>query len=668
MIFSPGALNHPTRGKGLAARAGSWFLAALLLAGTWAEAGSTPKVQAQSTHGQASSAAPEMTAGDVSAFLDGVMPLQLAREDIAGAVVLVVKDGKVLFAKGYGYADVEKRIPVTADGTLFRPGSISKLFTWTAVMQLVEQGKLDLDRDVNDYLDFKIPPAFSKPITLRNIMTHTSGFEETAKDMWVSNPSELRPLGDYLKEHLPQRIFPAGTTPAYSNYATTLAGYIVERVSGQRFDDYIEQNILAPLGMRDATFRQPLPKSIEPMMSRGYFLASQPPRAFELVEPAPAGSSALTAMAISRFMIAHLQDGRFEEARLLRPETAQVMHTRQFASLPGLSGWALGFYEESRNGHRIIGHAGDTLFFHSDLHLIPDAGVGFFVSYNSQGKAEISPRTAVWQKFLDRYFPFEAPAAAPLPSAAQDARAVSGSYLLTRRSETTILSIGMMLNQVKVIPNADHTISVGQMKDLNGVPKRFQEISPLLFREVGGQDLLAFKRDDSGRMILINDRPIAVGQRVAWHQASGFNLFILVGSLATCLLTLMLWPIAHFTRRHYGRALELSPVLWKLRTGSRLACALDLLFFVTFVAILSSAMKRFEMLSFRLDPWLHLLQLVGWLGALGALVGIWNAAASWRQPNRGLWSKLGDTALAAALVGFSWFALYWNMLHWNLNY
>src|SRR5580692_10833453 len=177
-----------------------------------------------------------LTAGDLESFLDGLMPLQIRNADIAGAVVAVVKDGHVLFEKGYGYADVAARRPVIADSTLFRPGSISKLFTWTAVMQQVEMGKLDLDRDVNDYLDFKIPPAFGKPITLRNIMTHSTGFEETAKDLFVGSAADLRPNSEYLRVHMPARIFPPGTTPAYSNYATTMAAYIVERVSGQNFN------------------------------------------------------------------------------------------------------------------------------------------------------------------------------------------------------------------------------------------------------------------------------------------------------------------------------------------------------------------------------------------------------------------------------------------------
>ncbi|HKD79690.1 MAG TPA: serine hydrolase domain-containing protein, partial [Candidatus Angelobacter sp.] len=208
-----------------------------------------------------------MTEGDVRAFLDGFMPMQLERENIAGAVVLVVKDGRVLFAKGYGYSDVDKKTPVTVDATLFRPGSISKLFTWTAVMQLVEQGKLDLDKDINAYLDFKIPATQLQPITMRYILTHRPGFEEQIKDLFGKEGTPFATLKDHLMEHMPERIFPAGTTPAYSNYGAALAGYIVERVSGRAFNDYVAEQIFRPLGMTRSTFVQPLPADLKPLMS-----------------------------------------------------------------------------------------------------------------------------------------------------------------------------------------------------------------------------------------------------------------------------------------------------------------------------------------------------------------------------------------------------------------
>ncbi len=266
-------------------------------------------------------ASPQLTPADLAAWLDGYMPYAIKTGDIAGAVVVIVKDGQVLAERGYGYADVAKRTPVDPQRTLFRPGSVSKLVTWTAVMQLVEQGKLDLDRDVNAYLDFKIPPRDGKPVTLRNIMTHTGGFEEAVKNIMFYDPAKLDSLGNYLKAWTPARIFAPGTTPAYSNYATALAGYIVERVSGQSFDDYVDRNIFAPLGMDHSTFRQPLPKRLAATMSKGYTLGSDEASKYEIVGPAPAGSLASTGADMARFMIAHLEQGELDGKRILQPDT-----------------------------------------------------------------------------------------------------------------------------------------------------------------------------------------------------------------------------------------------------------------------------------------------------------------------------------------------------------
>ena len=610
---------------------------------------------------------PTLTAADIESFLDGVMPLQLAREDIAGAVIAVVKDGKILFAKGYGYSDVAKRTPVSPEATLFRPGSISKLFTWTAVMQLVEQGKLDLDSDVNRYLDFKIPDTYPKPITLRNIMTHTSGFEETDKELFLPDVKDLKPLDDYLKTHLPQRIFPPGVTPAYSNYATCVAGYIVQRVSGQPYDDYIESHILKPLGMAHTSFRQPLPDALKPLLSNGYNVASKPAKPFEVVQPWPAGSSSVSANDITRFMIAHLQDGQFESVQILRPETAQLMHSRQFENNPRLNGMALGFYEETRNGHRIIGHGGDTICFHSDLHLIPDAGLGFFISYNSAGKGEISPRSAVWNQFLDRYFPYTPPAATMVPNS-EDARMVSGDYIISRRSQTTILSLLTLLGELKVSQNTDGTISASAFKELSGQPKHFREIAPLLFREVNGQSLLGFKRDDSGRLVMAIDFPFMVFQKARWFESSLFNMIILIGSLSVFALTLLLWPVAALVRRHYGRKLDLSPAERRWRLLVRMVCAVDLAFVLAFLAALSGASDDPSKLNRGLDPVLHIVELIGFVGVLGTLAALYNSSRFWNYRDRWWWAKIHHAGIALACLGFSWFVLHWNVLHWGLNY
>lgn len=610
----------------------------------------------------------EMSADDVGAFLDGIMPQQLARENIAGAVISVVKDGKVLFAKGYGYSDVEKKTPVSPDNTLFRPGSISKLFTWTSVMQLVEQGKLDLDRDINDYLDFKIPATYPKPITLRNVMTHTPGFEETAQELFVADAKDMKPIGTYVKKHLPERIYAPGTTPAYSNYATAVAGYIVQRVSGQDYYDYVDEHIIKPLGMTHSTFRQPLPDSLAPLMSKGYELGSQPAKKFEFVEASPAGSSSVSAMDMTHFMLAHLQDGRYENVQILKPETARLMHSRQFENVPEMNAMCLGFYEETRNGHRIIGHGGDTQYFHSDLHLIPDTQVGFFVSYNSAGKGEVRAREAVWHAFLDRYYPIQLPQEPPVATAAQDADAVSGRYLSSRRSETTILSVLNAAGEVKVFRNEDGTISAADLKDMSGDPIKFREIGPMMFRDVNDQDRLAFKRDGSGNLVGVIDFPFMVVQRAPWYANSALQLPLIIGSLIVILLTVLLWPVMALLRWHYAKPLTLTPQQRRLRLLVRLVCVAFIVFFAAYLGFFTAALKDIGMLSPKGNPWLRLIQLVGWLGVLGTLIALYNAARSWQEPARWLWSRIGDTLIALACLGVIWFVFTWNMLHWSLKY
>lgn len=607
-----------------------------------------------------------MTASDVEAFLDGFMPMQLARENIAGAVVLVVKDGKVLAAKGYGYSDVERKVPVTIDATLFRPGSISKLFTWTAVMQLVEQGKLDLDKDINSYLDFKIPATYPQPITLRNLMTHTPGFEEQIKDLINSQGAPIATLRQHLVRHMPERIFPPGTTPAYSNYGAGLAGYIVERVSGTPFNEYIENNIFRPLGMTHSTFLQPLPAGLEPLMSNGYIIATGKAKPFEIIEETPAGALSATAADISQFMIANLQNGRLHSAQILRPETIKLMHSRQSGLNPALNGMCLGFYEESRNGHRIIGHGGDTVYFHSDLHLIPDAGLGFFVSYNSQGKGDISPRTALWNHFLDRYFPYQPLATEQPSSAARDAKSVAGHYISSRRSESNILKVANMLDQVVVTPQANGKIKVEPLKDFNGEFKTWQEIGPLLYRAVNGQDLLAFRRDDKGHTQLVPSFPAVLYQRASLANNGALNQFIIICSLIVMALTLLFWPVGTFIRRHYHYRLEIAADTQQSRLWIRLVCALDIIFVLALALTVSSGNPG--TLSEKTDLRIHIIQVVGVLGAVGTILVAIGCLRAWQDGNMWWWAKVWNFVILLACLGFVWFALYWNVLNFNLNY
>jgi CubicO group peptidase (beta-lactamase class C family) len=613
----------------------------------------------------------ELTATDLEAFLDGLVPLQIERDDIAGATISVVKDGKLFFAKGYGYADLAAKKPVSPEDTLFRPGSIGKLFTWTAVMQLVENGKINLDANVNDYLDFKIPERFGLPVTMRNLMTHTPGFEERIKQLLANGPEGVD-FERWLKTHVPRQIFPPGTVVAYSNYGASLAGYIVQRVSGEPFADYIDRHIFKPLGMTHSTYQQPPAAPLAALMSQGYVLASDGPKPFQFSNPVPAGSTTTSATDMAKFMIAHLQNGEYDGVRILRPETARLMHSRQYGLDPQANGMCLGFYEGSKNGHRIIEHGGDNKYFHSNLHLILDANIGFFVSYNRTGRGDTFPRDALWGKFMDRYFPNVASQEPTLTSAQEDARKVGGTYIISRRSESTMKMLNILTEAV-VVPQMDGTIELDGLgplaSNLNGKPKHWREVAPMVFRDVDGQTEWIFKRDPTGRLSIVSSLwPVFILQQTSLPENKQLLLPVAAASLAIMLLTLVLWPVAALIRWQYGQKLTLSLIDRRLRVGVRVVCALDLMFVIAFAGTMAYTVQNLASLNSGLDPWFYFLEVIALAGAVGTPLVFYAAFRSWRTRETELWMKLHETLLAMACLGFVWFVVVGHLVDFNLNY
>jgi len=615
----------------------------------------------------------EMTADDLSTFLDGMVPYMIQRGDIAGGVISVVKDGKLLFAHGYGYADLKARTPVSPENTLFRPGSTSKLFTWTAVMQQVEQGKLDLDHDVNDYLDFKIPPRDGKPVTLRQIMTHTAGFEDTARGLLPRKAEDVN-LERYLKTHIPARIFPPGEIVAYSNYGCGLAGYIVQRVSGEGFDDYVQKHIFEPLGMHHSSFAMPLPPTLAPLMAKGYKSASDgKPQPFELVDPAPAGALSSSATDMANFMIAQLQGGRFGDTRILQQATADLMHSPQHTAAPGLAGFDLGFYQEDRNGQRIIGHGGDTVVFHSDLHLLLDANVGIFMSFNSAGDAGSAHvvRKAIFQAFLDRYFPKEAPAPATVSTAKADAARVAGWYQASRRNDSALRML-YLLGQVNVAAKPDDTLAVSMLTDYAGKPLQWHETGPLHYSEVNGESQLAFVTNAQGGIrYWASDAevPVFVFERVSAARSMGTVGPLMGLSIVVLLATLLSWFVGWWVRRHYGRTLALSDRQRRTRLLSRLgvlALAIVVTGWLSFLGIMSA--DESLLLDGSGAPWLYLLYVLGVFGLLGALAVVVHAVQAWMTPRRSRWVLAGETLLALAAIYLAWFIVAFGLVSFNVRF
>jgi CubicO group peptidase (beta-lactamase class C family) len=611
-----------------------------------------------------------LTAPDVEAWLDGYMPYALERGDVAGAVVVVVKDGQLLFEKGYGYSDVKARKPVDPKVTLFRPGSVSKLFTWTAVMQQVERGKLNLDADVNQYLDFKIPPRDGKPVTLRNIMTHTAGFEEQIKGLIAVDVPE--PLGKHLKRWIPNRIYAPGTSPAYSNYATALAGYIVERASGMSFDDYVERNIFQPLGMQHSSFRQPLQPALLANASKGYQLASSgEAKPYEFVSLAPAGSLAMTGDDMSKFMIAHLSNG----GPLLKPETTKYMHDTALTLVPGVNRMLLGFYEQNRNGHRAIGHGGDTQWFHSDLHLFPDDGIGIFISVNSASRdGSVGPiREHFADAFADRYLPPASPAAATkvdAKTAAEHARMIAGTYRSSRRADSSFLALLELAGQTKVNVNPDGTISASLLRGVNGAPKKFEEISPFIWQEVGGQARIGVVVENGKIVRFTGDElaPFMTFDRTTAAHDTGWIVPALVAAIVALLLTGLLWPVVALVRRKYRGEFALTGREATAYRWVRIASLATVAVFVAWGVTIFRMFSDFTLLSSKMDGVVTILHIVGIVVFIGAfLIALWNAWLVWKG-RRSWFSKLWSVVLVLSMLMILYVARTYHLIGFGVNY
>ncbi|MEO8449485.1 MAG: serine hydrolase domain-containing protein [Gemmatimonadota bacterium] len=612
-----------------------------------------------------------LDSADLTAWLDGRMPYALRQGDIAGGVVVVVKGGRVLVERGYGLSDVARKLPVIPESTLFRVGSVSKLFTWTAVMQLVEQGKVDLDRDINGYLDFEIPARRGRPITLRNLMTHTPGFAEVLKHLASYDSTHIFGLGPYLKSGTPDRLFPPGEVTAYSNYGAALAGYIVERVSGQPFADYVDRHILGPLGMARSSLHQPLPAPLRPLLAKGYVLGSGAEQPFEMIPASPAGGLSATGDDIARFMIAHLDSGAYGSTRILGPETARLMHDTPLTIVPAVHRMLLGFYENDQGGHRVIAHGGDTQWFHSELQLFVDDGIGLFAAVNSTGRdgAAWAVLGTLIRDFAERYLPGTAPDG-QLDSvvAAGHARMIAGRYDGSVQ-DANLFSLLKLLAQATVTAQPDGTITVSAFADASGRSKRWREIAPFVWRDVDGPDRLGAKVE-AGRVVMFSADETSTSTvflPTPWWRSSAWLVPGLKASLLVLVLTIAQWPIAVVARRRYGSAPPAAPAA-AITKRNRLAALAVVGTFAAFAATIVLMISDFTLLTPSLDWWvwlLHLLALIAFVGGAGA--ALWNTGRTWAS--RPPWfTRLWTSAVAASCLVILWTAVAFKLIGFTARY
>jgi CubicO group peptidase (beta-lactamase class C family) len=600
-----------------------------------------------------------ITPAELEAFVDGVV-LTLKREHgLAALTVSVVKDDALWLARGYGQADVASDRAAEAEYTLFRIGSVSKTFTWTAVMMLAERGQLDLDADVNMYLkQVRVDDAFGQPVTMRHLMHHRAGFEDSMRLFAVAD-SDPRTLSELLAEHQPKRVFAPGARTSYSNWGAALAAQIVEDVANLPYGEFLQQEILFPLGMRDTTWVAPsqLDEATRARLASGYRKGQGALKAQGYMQIGaywPAGGIASSATDMTRWMRLHLNRGELEGVRLMRADTHAQMWTRAFDDRPAAADVAHGFQDRVYRELRLFGHGGGTAAFLTNMVLVPELGLGVFMSQN--GTYASSPLAQLPERIIDRI------AGLPLQVALEaeaDASgtldALAGPYLHNRRVFTSFAKLLASSSVAKVEAVSADTLRVS----VGGEATQY--------RALNGQDDV-FEANDGRRIAFLRDGD---GQVVAAADSSGVHTLEKVGFLRT--------PNALFMALGLAALLTATSLLgfwWRIGRPRRggfastvaagiglLACLVTLGFFVA-TGLLVQGFAGFDLSempgNYPSPAMLHM-HYAGWAlaGAAAAMVfALWPA---WSGSGWGLWRRFHFSLYALALVSLA--AMLW---HWRV--
>jgi hypothetical protein len=408
-------------------------------------------------------------------------------------------------------------------------------------------------------------------------------------------------------------------------------------------------------------------------MSKGYPQASLPAKPYELVIPAPAGSLASSGVDMAHFMIAHLEGGAYHNGRILSPETAKLMHETPLTIIAPLNRMELGFYEQNYNGHRVISHGGDTQYMHSYLHLLLDDHVGLYISVNSAGKdgAAHAIRAALFDSFFDRYFPAaRAPATVDAKTAAEHAAMLAGQYDVSRRPDTSFMSVLGLVSSVKMVVKPDGTIGGGMMKDRSGADRIYHEIEPFVWREDSSGWRLAAKVENGRVTRFSSDEisPFMVFEPTPWWRSNSWLQPAAGVAFVALLLTTLLWPVAAITRRRLGVSVGLTGVAARGRLVSRIAAVAVSAISIAWITVIGVGMSKMGFLGPAIDPLLYLLYACSVLCYIGGAAAMaWSAYVAFTA-GRTWTARLWTAVLALSAAVLLWVAVVYHLMSFATSY
>jgi CubicO group peptidase (beta-lactamase class C family) len=613
----------------------------------------------------------------LASFVDGVVSSYMAAGHIAGVTVAVANRNGPLLLHGYGVADEHPRREVDPDSTLFRIGSISKTFTYVAAMQLVAENKLELDAPVDRYLmpSLKTENPRYPPIRVWHLMTHTAGFEDAvlSAHMFYSDPRKVPQLEAYLARYRPNRVRAPAVHANYSNYSVELLGALVQRVSGEPFDQYIEKHILEPLRMQHTTFRELLPKddpravftNLAGDFATGFLYQNdgfdpQPPEYISDGAPAGAGSSDAADMAIWMRML--LNDGEIDGHQVLNAITFREMVTPTFRNATAVDAIAHGFFVGRYGSYSSLEHDGDTLWFHSNMVVLPQAGIGVFISTNTDtGSSLVAalPRL-IFEKFLADARPALPPA--PPKDFERSERLYEGTYISERRNET---------NAEKPLSTRTDVIAAtadGYLVVNGGKGGRYLEESPDIFTEVHTGAHIQFLRSTRGHVVGMAS---ANGHAVFDKAALSDSPRVAFAQLAVLLLVCLGTMVNAWGRRRsamLGAPTPSGETFLPTRTLLSATCGWLLFLILMITAIAEMSAAGYQLLFDFPPPILMAAIVMGYVASLLTLVASWFLPRLWRLHSWSFWRRLRHSLILALMACSIVLLIEWKVLlaPWSL--
>ena len=588
------------------------------------------------------------------AFIDELVPKLMEQGHVPGAVVAVVYEGRIVLLRGYGQSRLDTASQVDASRTVFRIGSVTKVFTSVAALQLANTGKLDLQRDVRAYVP-DVPLAYGA--TTHQLLTHTAGLEERAEDASATPSARLRPLADRLRLNPPRQVIRPGTAYSYSNSNFELAGLVVERVSGLAYEQYMAERIFAPLRMTGTTADRPTDANVAEHLARGYRWTGGAQEAVtsRFSSANPSGSISTTAADMVRFMLALLGDGSVNDGRILSPEFVRTLFAPQYTPDPRIRSRGYAFLEWSSRGRRLYHHDG-TLGDHIGvLMMAPADRFGIFVASNGAPPEGASIGNLLLEPMLTYLVgpaTSPAPPPSPLPDALAGARRVAGTYRDFRHTRND------MARLMTLMPMIQSRVTVDGDGAIRWRGHRWVEVAPLVFRSTDppdysadGPDHIVFREDDRGKIGELHAWG-ATYERVAWTEQAPFHL----GLFACCLIAFL----AYGTSRGLGE-LRRRTTMEDGRAARRCALFVSLmnLGFVAGLPIFFNSLRTSAPLA---PPVLTLWLMLPLASVVATALLPGFAAMAWRERWWTRGERLRFSTIAGLSVAFMAFLNYWKLL------